>query len=69
MKNQEIKYFLLSLSLPLSFSLHYCLLLKSNIVLSMIIIILLYKMKFQKIINLLDITYDDKDLPRYITKK
>ena len=26
-------------------------------------------MKFQKIINLLDITSDDKDLPRYVTKK
>ena len=34
-----------------------------------IIIILLYKMEFQKIINLLDITSDDKDLPRYVTKK
>ena len=27
------------------------------------------KMEFQKIINLLDITSDDKDLPRYVTKK
>ena len=26
-------------------------------------------MEFQKIINLLDITSDDKDLPRYVTKK
>ena len=26
-------------------------------------------MEFQKIVNLLDITSDDKDLPRYITKK
>ena len=26
-------------------------------------------MEFQKIINLLDITPDDKDLPRYVTKK
>ena len=26
-------------------------------------------MKFQKITNLLDITSDDKDLPRYVTKK
>ena len=26
------------------------------------------KMEFQKIINLLDITSDDKDLPRYVTK-
>ena len=26
-------------------------------------------MEFQKIINLLDITSDEKDLPRYITKK
>ena len=31
--------------------------------------ILLYKMEFQKIVNLLDITSDDKDLPRYVTKK
>ena len=34
-----------------------------------IIIILLYKMEFQKVIYLLDITSDDKDLPRYVTKK
>ena len=27
------------------------------------------KLEFQKIINLLDITSDDKDLPRYVTKK
>ena len=26
-------------------------------------------MEFQKIIDLLDITSDDKDLPRYVTKK
>ena len=26
-------------------------------------------MEFQKIINLLDITSDDKDLTRYVTKK
>ena len=26
-------------------------------------------MEVQKIINLLDITSDDKDLPRYVTKK
>ena len=26
-------------------------------------------MEFQKIINLLDITSDDKDVPRYVTKK
>ena len=26
-------------------------------------------MEFQKIINLLDITSDDKDLPRFVTKK
>ena len=26
-------------------------------------------MEFQKIINLLDITFDDKDLPRFVTKK
>ena len=26
-------------------------------------------MEFQKIINFLDITSDDKDLPRFITKK
>ena len=27
------------------------------------------KMEFQKIVNLLDMTFDDKDLPRYVTKK
>ena len=27
------------------------------------------KMEFQKIINFLDITSDDKDLPRFVTKK
>ena len=27
------------------------------------------KMEFQKIINLLDATSDDKDLPRFVTKK
>ena len=27
------------------------------------------KMEFQKIINLLDMTSDDKDLPRFVTKK
>ena len=58
----------LSLSFSLSFSLRYCLLLKSNIILS-IIIILLYQTEFQKIINLLHITSDYKDLPRYVTKK
>ena len=26
-------------------------------------------MEFQKIVNLLDITSDNKDLPRYVTKK
>ena len=26
-------------------------------------------MEFQKIVNLLDITCDSKDLPRYVTKK
>ena len=26
-------------------------------------------MKFQKIINLLDTTFDNKDLPRFVTKK
>ena len=26
-------------------------------------------MEFQKIVNLLDITSDDKDLPSYVTKK
>ena len=26
-------------------------------------------MEFQKIVNLLNITSDDKDLPRYVTKK
>ena len=27
------------------------------------------KMEFQKIVNLPDMTSDDKDLPRYVTKK
>ena len=27
------------------------------------------KMEFQKTVNLLDITSDDKDLPRFVTKK
>ena len=31
--------------------------------------ILLYKNEFQKIVNLLDTTFDNKDLPRYATKK
>ena len=31
--------------------------------------ILLYKNEFQKIVNLLDTTLDNKDLPRYATKK
>ena len=26
-------------------------------------------MEFQNIINLLDVTYDNKDLPRFVTKK
>ena len=26
-------------------------------------------MEFQKIVNLLDVTSDDKDLPRFVTKK
>ena len=26
-------------------------------------------MEFQKIVNFLDITFDDKDLPRFVTKK
>ena len=26
-------------------------------------------MKFQKIVNLLDTIYDDKDLPRFVNKK
>ena len=26
-------------------------------------------MEFQKILNLLDTTFDDKDLPRFVTKK
>ena len=26
-------------------------------------------MEFQKIVDLLDITFDDKDLPRFVTKK
>ena len=30
---------------------------------------LLHKMEFQKIINFLDTTSDDKDLPRFVTKK
>ena len=37
------------------------------------IIIRLYKncirMEFQKIVNLLDTTSDNKDLPKYVTKK
>ena len=40
-----------------------------SIFILIITIILLYKMEFQKIIHLLDITSDDKDLPRYVTKK
>ena len=31
--------------------------------------ILLYKNEFQKIVNLLDTTFDNKDLPRCATKK
>ena len=31
--------------------------------------VLLLKMEFQKIVNLLDTTCDDKDLPRFISKK
>ena len=27
------------------------------------------KMDFQKIVNFLDATYDDKDLPRFVTEK
>ena len=27
------------------------------------------KMEFEKIVNFLDATSDDKDLPRYVTKK
>ena len=27
------------------------------------------KMEFQKIVNILDTTSDDKDLPRFVTKK
>ena len=27
------------------------------------------KMEFQKIVNFLDATYDDKDLPRFVTEK
>ena len=27
------------------------------------------KMEFQKIMNFLDTTFDDKDLPRFVTKK
>ena len=30
---------------------------------------LFIKRKFQKIVNLLDTTFDDKDLPRFVTKK
>ena len=44
--NQKNKYFLLSLSLSLSIA--------KNIFILSITIILLYKMEFQKIINLLD---------------
>ena len=27
------------------------------------------KMEFQKIVNFFDATFDDKDLPRFVTKK
>ena len=27
------------------------------------------KIEFQKIVNFLDTTFDDKDLPRFVTKK
>ena len=27
------------------------------------------KMEFQKIVNFLDATYDEKDLPRFVTEK
>ena len=27
------------------------------------------KMEFQKIVNFLDTTFDDKDLPRFVTEK
>ena len=27
------------------------------------------KMEFQKIVNFLDTTFDDKDLPKFLTKK
>ena len=27
------------------------------------------KLEFQKIVNLFDTTFDDKDLPRFVTKK
>ena len=27
------------------------------------------KLEFQKIVNFLDATYDDKDLPRFVTEK
>ena len=39
------------------------------IIIVLIIIIQLYKMEFQEIVNLLDITSDDKDLSRFVTKK
>ena len=31
--------------------------------------LLCIKMEFQKIVNVLDTTSDNKDLPRYVTKK
>ena len=31
--------------------------------------LLCIRMEFQKIVNLFDTTFDDKDLPRFVTKK
>ena len=31
--------------------------------------LLCIKMEFQKIVNLFDMTFDDKDLPTFVTKK
>ena len=48
---------------------HFLLKKIKRLIIVLIIIILLYKMEFQNIVSLLDITSDDKDLPRYVTKK
>ena len=61
--NHEIKY----LSLSLSFLRH--LYLNHNNINNNNNKIYHIKMEFQKIINLLDVTSDNKDLPRFVTKK